>query len=185
MARRGAFTAHWSWGLYGGPGSVKSFILIDLFARMSTGGLWGGRDVDPCPVVYVAAEGAGGIKKRIEALKVVRAEKGLPADVPFYLTSVAPNLGTGDGDCKELIACIEATGIRPGAIAIDTTSQSIGGADENGAGMAQLVVNATAIINHFGSLVVLVHHCPIADDDRLRGWSGLPAALDVGTCQRP
>jgi hypothetical protein len=165
--------------LYGGPGAVKTFIWLDLFERMSRGGLWASRDVDQCPVVYIAAEGAGGIRKRIAGLKKDRAEKGLPADIPFYLLTVAPNFGTGEGDRIELIRCIEALGIRPGAIALDTTSQCMGGADENGAGMAQLVVNATALANYFSCLVGLIHHVPLADDERLRGWTGFPAALDV------
>lgn len=135
--------------LYGGPGSVKTFILLDLFARMARGGFWAGREVKQCPVVYIAAEGGNGIKKRIAAMKKVAAEKGLPADIPFHIVPVAPNLGTGDGDCKKLIADIEATGAQPGAIAIDTTTQSLGGADENGAGMDALVVNATALATHF------------------------------------
>ena len=165
--------------LYGGPGSVKTFILLDLYARMARGGFWARREVKQCPVVYAAAEGGNGIKKRIAGLKKVAAEKGLLADIPFHLITVAPNLGTGDGDCKKLIADIEATGAKPGAIAIDTTTQALGGADENGEGMDQLVVNATAIANHFQCLVVLVHHTPVADDDRLRGKSSLLGGLDV------
>jgi hypothetical protein len=164
--------------LYGGP-SVKTFVLLDLFARMARGGFWGGREVKQCPVVYVAAEGGNGIKKRIAGLKKVAAEKGLPADIPFHLIPAAPNLGTGNGDCKKLIADIEATGAQPGAIAIDTTTQALGGADENGAGMDALVVNATVIANYFQCLVVLVHHTPVADDDRLRGKTSLLGGLDV------
>jgi hypothetical protein len=165
--------------LYGGPGSVKTFILLDLFARMARGGFWGGREVRHCSVVYIAAEGGNGIKKRIAAMKKVAAEKDLPADIPFHLIPVAPNLGTGDGDCKKLIADIEATGVTPGAIAIDTTTQALGGADENGAGMDALVVNATAIAAKFQCLVVLVHHTPVSDDDRLRGKTSLLGGLDV------
>jgi hypothetical protein len=89
--------------LYGGTGAVKTFIWLDLFERMSRGGLWAGRDVEQGPVVYIAAEGAGGIRKRIAGLKKDRAGKGLPADVPFYLLTVAPNLGTGEDDRVELI----------------------------------------------------------------------------------
>jgi AAA domain len=165
--------------LYGGPGSVKTFVLLDLFARMARGGFWGGREVKQCPVVYIAAEGGNGIKKRITGMKKAAAEKGLPADIPFHLITVAPNLGTGDADCKKLIADIEATGAKAGAIAIDTTTQALGGADENGAGMDRLVVNATAIAVHFQCLVVLVHHTPVSDDDRLRGKGSLLGGLDV------
>jgi hypothetical protein len=165
--------------LYGGPGSGKTFILLDLFARMARGGFWGGREVKQCPVVYVAAEGSGGIKKRIVGLKNVAAEKGLPADIPFHLVMVAPNLGAGNGDCKKLIADVEATGVQPGAISVDTTTQALAGADENGAGMDTLVVNATAIAVHFQCLVVLVHHTPVSDDERLRGKGSLGGGLDA------
>jgi hypothetical protein len=163
--------------LYGGPGAVKTFILLDLFLRIARGGLWGGREVAQAPVVYIAAEGSGGIKKRIAGLK--HADQGLPADIPFFLITVAPNLGTGDGDLKELIANIETAGIRPGAIAIDTAAQSIAGADENSKGMAQLVTNGTALANYFSCLVVFVHHVPLADDERLRGGTSLIGGLDV------
>jgi len=165
--------------LYGGPGSVKTFILLDLFARMARGGFWGGREVKQCPVVYIAAEGGNGFKKRIAGIKKIAAEKGLPADIPFHLITVAPNLGTGDGDCKKLVADTEATGAHPRAIAIDTTTQALGGADENGAGMDALVVNATALAVHFQCLVVLVHHTPVSDDNRLRGKGSLLGGLDV------
>jgi hypothetical protein len=139
-------------------------------------------EVRQCPVVYIAAEGAGGIKKRIAGLKKVAAEKGLPIDIPFYLITVAPKLGAGDGDCKKLIADIEAQlpgGLQPGAITVDTTQQSLGGADENGTGMDMLVVNCTAIINAFPCLVILVHHSPVSDDERLRGKGSLGGGLDA------
>jgi hypothetical protein len=165
--------------IYAAPSSVKTFTLLDLFTRMARGGLWGGREVKQCPVVYIAAEGSGGIKKRIAGLKKVASEKRLPADIPFHLIPAAPNLGIGDGDCKKLIAAIEATGVSPGAIAVDTTTQVLAGADENGAGMDTLVVNATALAVHFQCLVVLVHHTPVSDEERLRGKGSLGAGLDV------
>jgi hypothetical protein len=167
--------------LYGLPGSLKSFILQDLFLRMACGGYWGGREVRQCPVVYVAAEGSGGIKKRIVGLRKALVDKGESSAVPFSLITVAPNLGTGDGDCKKLIASIEGqlpSGTKPGAIALDTASQSMGGADENGAGMDMLVINATTIANHFQCLIVLVHHTPVSDDQRLRGKSSLRGGID-------
>ena len=148
---------------------------------MARGGFWGGREVKQCPVVYIAAEASGGTKKRLFALRKALADKGESPAVPFFLITVAPNLGTGTGDCKKLIASIEGQlppGIKPGALALDTTSQSMGGADENGAGMDMLVVNATAIANHFQCLVVLVHHTPVSDDQRLRGKGSLRGGID-------
>jgi AAA domain len=165
--------------LYGGPSTVKTFVLLDLLARMARGGFWGGREVKQSPVVYIAAEGSGGIKKRISGIKKMHAEKGLSPDIPFFLITVAPNLGTGVEDLGKLIKSIEALGIVPGGIAVDTTSRAIGGADENGPGMDQLVNNGTALANYFSCLVVLVHHTPLADDERLRGRTTLIGGLDV------
>jgi RecA-family ATPase len=54
----------------------------------------------------------------------------------------------------------------------------MGGADENGAGMDMLVINATTIANHFQCLIVLVHHTPVSDDQRLRGKSSLRGGID-------
>jgi hypothetical protein len=167
--------------LYGLPGSLKSFILQDLFLRMARGGFWGGREVKQCPVIYIAAEASSGTKKRLFALWKVLVDKGVSPAAPFFLITVAPNLGTGDGDCKKLIASIEGQmppGTRAGALALDTTSQSMGGADENGAGMDMLVINATVIANHFQCLVVLVHHTPVSDDQRLRGKGSLRGGID-------
>jgi hypothetical protein len=163
--------------IYGGPSTVKTFILLDLLAHVARGGFWGGREVKQCPVVYIAAEGSGGIRKRIAGIKKVHADKGLSPDIPFHLITVAPNLGMGVGDLEKLI--VEALGIVPGVIAIDTASRSLGGADENGPGMDQLVNNGTALANYFSCLVVLVHHTPLADDERLRGRTTLIGGLDV------
>jgi hypothetical protein len=165
--------------IYGGPSTVKTFILLDLLAHVARGGFWGGREVKQCPVVYIAAEGSGGIRKRIAGIKKVHADKGLSPDIPFHLITVAPNLGMGVGDLEKLIESLEALGIVPGVIAIDTASRSLGGADENGPGMDQLVNNGTALANYFSCLVVLVHHTPLADDERLRGRTTLIGGLDV------
>jgi hypothetical protein len=45
--------------------------------------------------------------------------------------------------------------------------------------MDSLVGNATALAVHFQCLVVLVHHTPVSDDDRLRGKGSLGAGLDA------
>jgi AAA domain len=143
---------------------------------------WGGRKVKQGPVIFIAAEAAQGLKKR--KVGWTKAHKddspgGLPGDVPFYLIEVAPNLGTGQDDLNALIAHIEAEGIRPAAIAIDTVSQTLYGADENGAGMANFISNAHALSNHFDCLVAPVHHVGLADDKRPRGYSGLVPAVDA------
>jgi hypothetical protein len=70
---------------------------------MARGGFWGGREVKQCPVVYVAAEGSGGIKKRIVGLKNVAAEKGLPADIPFHLVNARSGQVLQDSKKKDFV----------------------------------------------------------------------------------
>jgi AAA domain len=152
---------------------------MHLLSCVARGVPWGGREVIQAPVVYVAAEGAGGIKKRIAGLKKAQADEGVSADIYFYLITVAPNLGTGQEDFKELLACIQAVCARPGIIAIDTLAQSLGSADENGAGMVQFVANAAALANQLQCHVATIHHVPLADDQRLRGNTVLIGGLDA------
>jgi RecA-family ATPase len=170
--------------IYGKPRSFKSFVAMDLAIRVVLGRPWAGKRVAKGRVVYIAAEGAHGMRKRIAAGKMRQ-------EVPrgdFALISTAPNLGTGDGDLPALIAAAESAGINPALIVIDTASKSIGAAEENGAGMAAFVGNAEKLAQHFDCLVLGVHHVGLGEDaqKRPRGWSGLGGALDVQIlCERP
>jgi hypothetical protein len=172
---------------YGASGSAKTFLLLDACLHVALGLPWAGRRVQQAPVVYIAAEGAGGIPKRIEGWRKTHKEElhECGEKVPFHLVTVAPNLGTGDADLKELIASIEATGVRPGLIAIDTLSQSLGSGDENNSGMVLFVSNVTALASHFDCLVAVVHHVGLSDDKRLRGHTSFIGALDAAIlCER-
>ena len=134
-------------------------------------------------VVYIAAEGSAGLRKR--KVGFMKAKPDFPADIPFHLIAAAPNLGTDEADLKTLIEAIEAAGVAPGLIVVDTLAQTLGAGDENGAGMSQFIANANALARHFGALVLVVHHVGLADDQRLRGHSSLRGALDVQIlCER-
>jgi AAA domain-containing protein len=165
--------------LYGSSQSFKSFVAMHMGLLLSLKRPWAGRQTEKSAVVYLAAEGAPGLHKRKAGY--VKTWRDLPEDVDFALVSAAPNLGTADGDFARLVATIESIAIKPGLIIVDTVSKAIGGADENGAGMAQFLINAQALAQHFGCFVLAVHHTGWNEDakDRPRGWSGLPAALDV------
>jgi hypothetical protein len=164
---------------YGVSGAMKTFVLLDLLLHIALGWKWAGRAVRQAPVIFIAAEASDGLRKRKVGWEEAHKDSSLPADVPFHLIEVAPNLGTGTGDCKKLIADIEAAGARPGVIAIDTVAQAIGGADENNIGMATFISNAASIASHFDCLVCAVHHCPLSDDRRPRGWSGLGCNVEA------
>lgn len=170
--------------IYGKPRSFKSFSAIHLAIHVVLGAPWAGKRVERGNVVYIAAEGAAGLRKRIAAYQ---AKHKIPRGL-FAVIEAAPNLGEGDGDLQALIVAVESSGIVPGFIVIDTASKSIGAAEENGAGMAAFVGNAEKLARHFDCLVLGVHHVGLGEDaqKRPRGWSGLGGALDVQIlCERP
>ena len=164
--------------LFGQSMVFKSFVAMHLGFCAATGQKLAGRKVERVGVVYVVAEGAGGFKKRKAGII-----KKWPKfkDVGFDAIYGAPNLGTTDGDLLALIASIEAAGIRPGLVIIDTASKVLAGADENGSGMASLLGNMDAMAEHFGCFVMTVHHVGHSDgaQKRPRGSSAIRPALDV------
>lgn len=165
--------------IYAESQKFKTFILLDMVLRIAAGLPWGERETLQGPVLYIAAEGAGGIKKRIEGWLQEHPE--VNKDIPFYLQTLSPNLG-GKESNKEvlrLIKDIEEQGLRPTVICVDTLAQTLGGGDESGIGMMTLVANVTALAQHFEALIVLVHHVGLKDVERLRGSSSLIGALDA------
>ena len=169
--------------IFGKPGSYKSFVALHIALCIALGRRWGGRRVVQRNVVYIAAEGSAGLRKRKAGYQV--AQPDLPSDLPFALVAAAPNLGTDKGDLPALVAAIEAADFKPGLIVLDTLAQTIGAGDENGAGMTAFVANAGALASRFNSLVLIVHHTGLGDDKRMRGHSSLNGALDAQIlCER-
>jgi hypothetical protein len=166
--------------LYGASQSLKSFVALDMAYHIALGEPWAGRRVVKADTIYVAAEGMGGMAKRVEGIRA--AHPDWPNDVPsFGLLCGCPNLGlpAPRGDLAGLVESIESSGLRPRLIVLDTLAQMICGADENGAGMTAFVRNAQALSHRFGCFVLAVHHIGYAAEQRLRGHSSLPAAADL------
>ena len=88
---------------FGARSTFKSFAAIDCGLRVAIGWNWAGRRTIKAPVVYIAAEGAAGVRKRKIGFELQHGEY-LPEAVPFYMVAAAPNLGTGEDDLRSLIA---------------------------------------------------------------------------------
>jgi len=162
--------------LFGESQSFKSFCLMDIFARVSAGKDWAGRKTRRVPVLYIAAEAPESFAKRKTGIETANKE---PLPDTFHVITVAPNLGTERNDLADLIVAIEEAGFRPGLIAIDTVSASLGGGEENGTGAQILLANARMLANHFEACVVPVHHPGLSEDRRPRGHSSLTGNVDV------
>lgn len=162
--------------MFGEPASGKSFAALDMAAAVAANTPWRGRHVHGGRVVYVAAEGASGMRKR---LKAYSEYSGVDlASLPMDIIPVAPNL-LDHGEALELAKVIKATG---GAqlIVVDTFAQATAGGNENsGEDVGLALTHCRGLNIATGALVLLIHHSGKDTSKGARGWSGLRAAVDV------
>lgn len=166
--------------IYGKHKSYKSFVASDLALAVARGVSWAGKDVRQGPVVYICGEGAHGFRKRLNGYRLYHDLKN--PDVPFYLAAARPNLGIATADLNELFQAIhmQLGATKPVLIVLDTLARMIGDSPENGEGMINFANNAEAIAEHYGCLVIAVHHKGKNDDAGMRGHSSLPGAMVAG-----
>lgn len=163
--------------IYGPSGSGKSFAAIDLGYHLARGEPWRGRKVKQRTVFYVAAEGAGGVRRRTRAYA---QHHGLGDDVPFFTREVPINLFEKKGwvrAAEDVSALLQ--GEQRGVIFVDTLARSIPGAEENSArDIGTVVSNCQNLSRATGCLVVLVAHAGKQEENGVRGSSALRAAAD-------
>lgn len=163
--------------LFGRHGTLKSFIALDWSASVATGRRWQNRRTEQRRVLYAAAEGAFGFKRRIEAWETGwQTEIG---DDDFDILPHPVNL-TRPLDVGNLAALIEWNGY--GLVVLDTLARCMVGADENSARDCGVVVDAmTRLLARTpgGRGVVLgVHHAG-KDGKTFRGSSAFEAGADT------
>lgn len=171
--------------LFGASGAFKSFTAIDIAWHIAAGERWADRRVDAAPVVYLAIEGSAGVRKRLNGARKLHGRN--KDREPLYMVGAALNLGAGAEDAGRMIASIEAIGVSPGLVVVDTLSASLAGGDENGQGMGMFLGNCQRISQRFDCLVLAVHHTGWGENAgrRERGHSSLPANVDTRIfCER-
>ena len=162
--------------LFGESGSGKSFVALDIAMHIARGEPWRERRTKPGRVVYVAAEGGGGFRKRLQAYA---AHHGIDlATVPVDIIHAAPNF-LQRADALDVAKAILAGG--PVAlIIIDTFAQVTPGANENASeDMGVALAHCRGIHRATGATIMLVHHAGKDTTKGARGWSGLRAAADA------
>jgi hypothetical protein len=162
--------------VWGPPKCGKSFWTFDLVMHVALNWFYRSHRVRPGPVVYVAAEGESGFKKRIEAFR----QRYLPEvadDVPFYLAPFRLDL---IADHDALIECIirQIEGARPAVVVLDTLNRTLVGSESIDQDMSAYIKAADAVREAFECVVVIVHHCGI-EVTRPRGHSSLTGAADA------
>jgi len=166
--------------VYGPPGVAKSILVTDLACHVAAGRDWFGRRVLHGSVLYVAAERAKLVERRLAAF---RRHYNLH-DLPLALVSGPTDLRTNAqhaGIIKKFAEELKAkTGFPVVLIIIDTVSRVLNGGDENSPrDMGALISNISHLQEKTGAHVMVVHHIPQDGNVRLRGHGSLLGALDT------
>jgi hypothetical protein len=154
--------------------SFKSFLALDMGMCIETGRMWHGLSVKQGTVVYVAAEGANGLKKRAHAW-LAHHEEAVPKG---FLVMNQPLLVTDPNVLSHFIDAVSAQPQPPALVIIDTLARSTTGMDENSAkDMGGFAEKVAEIATRLGAHVMVVHHNNRSG--AYRGSSALPAAVDT------
>jgi AAA domain len=131
-----------------------------------------GRSVNAGDVVYLFSEGTTGLSQRYKALV---QHHGVS---PLYFKAVPVSIDIANpGTTDTFIHAVEATGLKPGLVVIDTLSTNFGNQDENDTkAMVAFVRGCDRIRRHFpGSAVLVIHHIGKDAAKGLRGAYALTA----------
>jgi hypothetical protein len=167
--------------IYGESHTGKTFVALDMSFHIAAGRPWCDQPVMQGGVVYVAAEGGRGIRKRIAAL---RKHFGA-ASVPLAIVPCSVNLlGGSRSDVDALIKLIDQAALAMGGpvamVVIDTLSRAMAGANENASeDMTSFVAACDRIRAASGAHVMVVHHAGKDTAKGARGHSSLRAATDT------
>lgn len=167
------------------PGAGKSFLAIDWACSYATGRNWQDRKTDrnvdfpddkPAQgkSLYLAAEGARGLKKRVSAW-----EQAWQTEVPDEDLITMPH-GIQLGNAAHVaMLCGDLEEETAGLVVIDTLARCAVGLEENSAtDMARVIEAAYTIRNAMGpdGTVLLVHH--LGKSGEVRGSSALHGGVD-------
>lgn len=158
--------------IYGQPETGKSFIALDWAMCVSEGMPWlGVYRTKQTPVIYIAAEGGTGIKKRVRAWMQNYGVQNLAA----MYWQVVPLLIREEGVLERTLDKLDddINGINPGLIVFDTLSRSFSSGDENSSeDMAHFVDKIIDLSTRKGTAALIVHHTNAAGT-RERGHGSL------------
>lgn len=160
--------------VFGESGSGKSFWTLDLLQAIARGIAWRGKLTTKHRCAYIAAEGAGGFRKRLTAYK---REHGLDS-TDLYVLPEAPSFLEA-AHVKDVIKRLREIG-SPRVVVIDTLAQVLpGGAENSSEDMGKLILHCKMVTKHTGAMVILIHHSGKDSTRGARGWSGLRGAVDT------
>jgi hypothetical protein len=170
--------------LVGLPGSGKSFLAIELAARVAKTPkigpeFFGGSAVKHGKAIYFTSEDAEGVQNRTAAWETVHG----PVKDNLHLFGRVPPLSSLERTMSFMLAAIESIALSPDGppirlIVIDVLRAAIEGEENSSDVMGPAMAVASVLSRMTGATVLLVHHSALADPERGRGSSAFTAAQD-------
>ena len=167
--------------LFGGSGTMKTFLALDMVCCISTGADFHGMEIrKPGPVLYIAGEGHNGLRRRLKAWEIRRQ---ISIDnAPLFISNMPARL-TDDDSVQAVISQIRIIAEKYGnpiLVVVDTLARNFGGGDENATkDMSTFVNNLDMIRAEYRFSVLVVHHTGHQDQSRARGNKALLGAIDA------
>lgn len=156
----------------GKSGHGKSFFMIDIAGHVGLGEDWHGHKVSQGDVVYMVAEGAAGIRKRVRAW-----ERHHGVELGERVKFLPRPVQVANDEWKTFIAAMAI--LKPALIVVDTQARVTAGMNENGPeDMGVLVARLERLKRYTEACIVLVHHKGHTGDHG-RGHSSVIAAMDA------
>ncbi len=163
--------------LSGKFGTYKSFVSVAMACSVATGVPWLGHEInEPGPVLYIAAEGATGLKGRIETWERAHLDEGQRvADDRLIIIGGSVNLSVG-GDVDAVLGLCED--FKPKLAIWDTLHRCAPGVDEDKSTGMGVVINTLALIREVTGATQLANHHTGHAGQRSRGSSALEDDFD-------
>ena len=162
--------------LYGTPGSFKSFVALYICGMIASGKEAFGKPTEVGSVLYIAAEGQSGLKRRKEALF---RQHAIPKDAPVYFIKAQVDLFNALTDRDLIVEAIRQLNISPKMIVVDTFARTTPGMDENSVKETGVAINVlSSIQEEFNCTILLVTHAGKDTGRGIRGSSAILGAAD-------
>ena len=165
--------------VYGQPASFKSFVAIDMCLSISSSIDWQGYDTGAGKTLFIAAEGVGGLKKRIQAW--LAKHKDITKTPDFHVLATTVDFLDPE-QLDKLINTIHNIGKDFKLIVIDTIARTLSnsGSDENSASdMGMFLSACDTVREETKSAILAIHHSGKNEASGLRGSSALLGGVDT------
>lgn len=158
--------------LYGPSGTYKSFLTLSMAGAVGTGRPWHGHAVRQGLVVYLVAEGAKGMRKRVRAWEQHHGVKMIGVKfLPRPVQVKGPEWAALVEACRRL---------GPSLIILDTQARVTVGVNENdNTEMGVALEQVERLREASGACVLLVHHTGHLAGSRGRGASAVKGGMQT------